>query len=326
MNRRFFVETLYSIMGLKKAEPSLNVAILLCTYNGGKYIKEQVDSYFCQTHSKWELFVSDDGSSDNTIETIKGFQGRGKNIHFYQGPKAGFGSNFFSLLRRDLFETTIFAFSDQDDIWLEDKIERAVEYLITVPSTIPAMYCGRTVLVNENNQRIGLSTIYRHEWSFQDLLIQSPSSGNTMVLNQAARDLLLSCNTDGILYHDWFAAMAIAAVGGIIHFDVNPCLRYRQHASNVIGMNDKLIAKSKRYLSYFGGGLHQRNAANIRGLLSIKNRLTDDSLQRLNDFSAAADEQNPWMRWHLLRRSGVGRNSTLDTMALWFITMLRKYP
>ena len=133
-------------------EPSINamrVAILMCTKNGAKFLAQQLKSIADQTHANWSLFVSDDGSADKTNEIIARFaRDYPQRIVVRHGPKKGVTANFLSLATDPSIEADYFAFSDQDDIWYKNKLERALNWLVTVPDHIPGMYCGRTELDN----------------------------------------------------------------------------------------------------------------------------------------------------------------------------------
>lgn len=129
------------------------VAILLCTYNGSKFIRKQLDSITNQTHQNWVIFASDDGSTDGTLEIIHEYQrnyGEDK-IVLLRGPNKGFARNFISALENCGDDFDYYAFSDQDDEWVENKLSHALDYLAQNPQT-PSVYCGRTILTDEKGK------------------------------------------------------------------------------------------------------------------------------------------------------------------------------
>ena len=97
-----------------------HVAILMCTLNGERFLKEQLDSFTTQTHQDWTLWVSDDGSTDQTLEILRATQAEwgADRLKIVEGPRKGFARNFLSLACRAEIEAEYFAFSDQDDVWL----------------------------------------------------------------------------------------------------------------------------------------------------------------------------------------------------------------
>ena len=108
------------------------VAILLGTRNGAEYLSEQLDSFRKQTYKNWSLWASDDGSTDQTREIIGDFIASPEiNGSLLYGPQQGFCANFMSLVANPEIQAAYYAFSDQDDVWLEDKLARAVDWLQT---------------------------------------------------------------------------------------------------------------------------------------------------------------------------------------------------
>jgi glycosyltransferase involved in cell wall biosynthesis len=155
--------------------PEHMVAIFLCTFHGQHYLADQLDSFERQTYSNWDVWASDDRSQDDThdiLDTyIKKWGPARLSIHF--GPQEGFVANFLSLICNANIQAKYYAFSDQDDIWENDKLERALAQLQTIPEETPALYCGRTLLVDKDNNKIGASPTFTKQPSFANALIQN---------------------------------------------------------------------------------------------------------------------------------------------------------
>ena len=233
---------------------SYHVAILLAVKDGERFLPDQLQSFVNQTHRNWSLNVSDDGSTDRTVDIIREFAGRVSNpVTLRCGPRAGFCKNFMSLVRDDRIAGDYFAFSDQDDIWYADKIERALRLLQTVPNNRPALYCSRTELVGADAQHRGYSPHFAKRPSFQNALVQSIGGGNTMVFNERARELLKKVGDADALLHDWLAYQVVSAAGGVIFYDSRPSLKYRQHSDNLVGSNVGLRARAERVKMLFQG-------------------------------------------------------------------------
>ena len=111
----------------KKNKKYPKVIVLMSTYNGEQYIKEQIESILNQTYSNMELYIRDDGSKDQTVAILKKYEQDGK-LHFSQGKNMGFINSFFEVMRTS-GEADYYAWCDQDDVWLPEKIERAVKEL-----------------------------------------------------------------------------------------------------------------------------------------------------------------------------------------------------
>lgn len=270
------------LSGGATAQPK--VAILLCTYHGQHYLADQLSSFAGQSHTNWEVWASDDGSEDDTHAILEAYQrqwpqGR-LSMHF--GPAEGFAANFLSLTCKADIHADYYAYSDQDDIWESNKLSRAVEWLKTIPESVPALYCSRTRLVDANNREIGLSPLFSKPPSFANALIQSLAGGNTMVFNNAARNLLREAGENvPVVTHDWWAYMVVTGCGGQVFYDAEPELRYRQHDGNLVGMNATWSARLKRIQMLWEGRFQRWNDCNIAALRTLSHRLTLENLEIL---------------------------------------------
>lgn len=309
---------------LPPPDPS-SIAILMCTYNGEKFITQQMESFFEQTHPKWELWVSDDASHDTTLEQIRSFEGRGKAIHIVSGPKVGYAANFLSLIRNDKIRADYFAWSDQDDVWLPDKLERAVRWL-SLHQTIPALYSSRTELIDADNTTLSSSPRFSRPAGFRNALCQNIGGGNTMVFNMLARDILLKGDLPDVVAHDWWAYMAITGAGGVFLLDEKPGVRYRQHSGNQMGENRTFRARLSRLFRIVSGEYHTWNARNITALSARKDTLTKENAVVFENFSAAAREEKALSRLKRLIKSGIYRQSQIDDFILRAMAVMKKYP
>lgn len=300
--------------------------VLMCTYNGESFLAEQLDSLERQTHSNWSLIVSDDGSLDGTLDLLEGYRNRwGQNrLLVLTGPKRGFAANFLSLTSRADSDADFFAWSDQDDVWNEDKLEVALAWLQAVPPHRPALYCGRTQLIGENGAHLGYSPHFRLAPGFSNALVQSIAGGNTMVFNQAAHKLLCEGGAElKVPAHDWWLYQLISGVGGVVHYDPEPKMKYRQHAENVVGSNSGWLARLIRLRMVFQGRFHEWNEQNIQALDAMHHRLSIDSQLTLTHFKRARKQK-------ILRRilgvwlAGLYRQTLLGNLGLMLATIMKK--
>lgn len=293
------------------------VVILLATKNGGAFIQEQIDSYWNQTYANWELVVSDDGSTDDTIKILHEFAKRvPQRVVVQQGPQIGFWQNFASLVRSDDIDGDMFAFSDQDDVWFPEKLANAVSWFESRPSDQPALYFTRTELMEEGGAPIGFSPLYTRAPSFQNALVQNIGGGNTMVFNRAARLALLSTPPEVTLVsHDWWTYQIVTGVGGLAYYDPRPSLKYRQHGNNLVGSNIGLKARLIRMKAFGSGRVASWNDLNLKMLSGVRASFTRRNLATLDDF-AEARGASLLRRLHLIRRSGVYRQSTIENIGL----------
>ncbi len=262
------------------------MAILMCTHNGARFLRDQLTSFTKQSYSNWHLYVYDDGSSDNTQEIVEEYSRHINNKVFFKSVQYGnFAKNFLSSVFNTDGSYDFYAFSDQDDIWEQEKLSRAVEYLCQRPNTQPNLYCSSTMLVDSIGKSIGLSPLFRKPPTFQNAIVQSIAGGNTMVFNKAARNIIAKAGADiDVVSHDWWIYQLISGVGGRITYDPDPSLLYRQHGNNLIGSNTGIWAKASRIKMLFSGRFKKLNDRNISALMRFRDLLTNENQKILDQF------------------------------------------
>ncbi len=311
---------------LPSAVAAAHVCILMCTYNGARFITEQLASLERQSHKNWTLAVSDDGSKDQTLDIVETFSRHlaSDRVKVVAGPKKGFASNFLSLTARDDINADYYAWSDQDDVWREDKLQAALAWIAKIPQDTPALYCARSEIIDDLGASKGFSPLFTRPPHFSNALVQSIAGGNTMIFNQAARRLLQEAGSEiTVPSHDWWAYQLISGAGGVIHYDQQPSVRYRQHNANLIGSNDTWRARLKRIRMVFQGRFNDWNTQNISALESMRHRLKREHAERLADFKAA-QRQRLLQRIASVRRAGLHRQTRLQNFALAFAVLFKK--
>ena len=302
------------------------VAILMCTFNGASFIAEQIESILDQTYPHWYLAVSDDGSTDTTLQQLGEYRAKlGDRLRFYTGPGQGFAANFMSLVANTELTGDYFAFADQDDIWHVDKLAKAVQALeLKAVSCLPAIYCGRCKLVDEAGNYLGLSPLFLRKPSFRNAVVQSLAGANTMLLNAKARLLLVGLPADvQVVAHDWLTYLLVTAYGGEVIYDPEPTLDYRQHGRNAIGGNTGLWARSKRLGMLLNGRFSRWSQANLAILDYLKPPLSQQDERVLYWFKRCRASRGPKSVWALCR-SGVYRQTWLGQCSLLLGAFLGK--
>ena len=303
-----------------------SVSILICTYNGEKYLRAQIDSIVQQTYLNWVIFVSDDGSNDSTLKILQSYQSiLGKDrFYIFNGPQKGFSKNFISLLKRDLIKSEYYAFSDQDDIWSPDKIDLAIAKLELIKNNRGKLYCSRTSYVDNNLRELGKSPLFRKRPSFQNALVQSIAGGNTMVLDNRARDVILStCDSKPIISHDWWCYLAVTAAGGEVIYDATPHIGYRQHGKNLVGANSSIKERAERFKKMLFGTFSHWNHCNLDLLKEIEFLMPEENKRTYYLFSESREG-------YLLKRltkaykSRVYRQTFLGNIGLILAYLIKK--
>jgi len=241
------------------------------------------------------------------------------------GPSKGSSpANFLSLVCNPEIHADAYAYADQDDVWEANKLTRALAWLRTVPAHVPAVYCSRTRLMDEGGRDIGLSPLFnRHPPSFANALVQSIGGGNTMVFNNAARDLLMEAGPVTVVGHDWWTYQVVTGCGGQVLYDPYPTVRYRQHEKQLVGSNVGTAARLARAALVFGGRFKSWSDINIQALERLRHRLTPEN-QRIFDLMRAA--RAGWLpkRLTALKKSGIHRQGFVDNVGLYLAVMLNR--
>ena len=294
------------------------VSILLATRNGAEFLGEQLESYRAQSHPNWELLVSDDGSTDATLALIREFAGSlSQRVLIQNGPQTGFWSNFVAAVRNQDIDGDLFAFSDQDDVWLPEKLAKAVKWFANIPDDQPALYFSRTELIDAQGTHLGFSPLFKRPPVFRNALVQNIGGGNTMVFNRAARSVLCATPADlTLVSHDWWAYQIVTGIGGVAHYDPWPSLRYRQHGQNIVGSNIGLRARMIRLTAFFHGRVTMWNDLNLPVLTALRDRLTSGNRLTLDRYAQARQARFPKRLW-LLWTSGVYRQSVTESTGLY---------
>ena len=209
------------------------VAVLLSSYNGARFLAEQLDSIAGQTGVEVLLHARDDGSSDPTPDILRANSDRWPNLAgLVAGENLGPARSFLELLRTAPDDAEYFAFCDQDDVWFSDKLERAVAAIAN--DSGPALYCSNVMLADAALAALGPAP-ESGDTRFAHLLFENIAFGCTVVVNRAARELVMPHDPgEAAVMHDWWCALVIAAFGRI-HYEPRPGVLYRQHGGNVVG-------------------------------------------------------------------------------------------
>ena len=204
------------------------VAVLLSTYNGEKYIGAQLHSILTQSYKNLVVVVRDDGSKDKTVKIVKEYMENNDNIKLVEGKNLGFIKSFFELLKIE--QADYYAFADQDDIWLPNKISLAVESLDKLDDSVPNMAFSNSDYydVNMNFMKVGEKG---KTYSFLNSLYECVSQGMTMVINQKTKDIVLDYMPDRVFFHDWWVYMICTGMGNVAYDDVTT-VKYRRDGKN----------------------------------------------------------------------------------------------
>lgn len=305
------------------------VAILMGTKNGARFLPEQLESLVAQTHQNWFLIASDDGSTDDTLQILKTYQAKwpaGKLI-IKEGPKQGFCDNFQSMACNPGIKADYYAFCDQDDVWLPNKLEVAVANIATYQVhrdvILPYLYCGRTTYTYIDLSHIGLSPLFIFPAKFRNALVQSIAGGNTMVFNQETKLALEKVGVVDVPSHDWWLYLLVAGIGGEVYYDKEPHILYRQHNDSIVGENRSFSSKCFRAYTLLRGRFRNWNTKNIEALCVVNGMLTEDNQEILRLFKLLRSAKLI-DRFRLMEVCGLYRQTWRGTMTLFLAALLKK--
>ncbi len=298
------------------------IAILLSTFNGARYLPAQLDSLLAQTEQGWELCWRDDGSTDGTIALLQAFAagaGQGRCRQIETDARRGITASFMHLLRSAPPLASI-AFADQDDVWLPEKLARGVNRLTEVPTDLPALYCARQVLVDEELRRLRLSSPITRPPVFPASLTQNIATGCTVMLNQAAVRLIAGSEPPLGSLHDWWCYLVVSAWGGPILVDEVPTVLYRQHGGNAVGAPSTLTRRAFAAVRRGPDVFMQLFRNHVQALENQPGLLSPEALRELL-IIADALRGGVTRRLRALLLAGLRRQSWQETVLfrLWFL-------
>lgn len=299
-----------------------HVAILMGTRNGARFLRGQLASLAAQSHRDWRLVVSDDGSTDATRAILAAFAAETEaafgapRVEIREGPCRGFAANFLSLAGDPALRADFFAFADQDDVWLPDRLARGLALIGGLAPGRPALAGGRTRLVDEDGTPLGLSPEFRLPPSFENALVQSIAGGNTMLFNASAKRLFEAVAEVEVVAHDWWAYQLVSGAGGAVVYDPEPFVLYRQHGGNLIGKNQGLRAQGRRLRLLLAGQMAAWTDTNLAALDRAAPLLTPEARAK-TALLRAARGQGALSRLRNLRRLAPYRQTRAGTATLW---------
>ena len=299
------------------------VAILLATYNGGKYIHEFLESLCQQSYSNFCLYIRDDGSQDSTCQIAAGYADRLEIQFLSSESRLGPAVGFFEIMKQAEDSHDCYLFADQDDWWYADKVARAVAALEGRQEDI-ALYCSRLEYVNEQLEHIGYSRIPKL-LTVSNAAVENVATGCTVAFTRRTRQDVLSANPHGFIMHDWWLYLFCAAMGQVI-YDPAPSIKYRQHGGNAIGAATNVLEDFRRRWRRFAkrdGGVHLLSHQVRAFLACYGERLPRPHKELLERLMAG--KRSFWHRLLLAARPPVARQSQGDTLVMRVLFLLGRY-
>ena len=301
----------------------MKVNILMSTYNGQQFLAEQIRSIQEQSYTDWTLFIRDDGSSDNTKEILKDFERQDSRIHLIDSDKSdnlGVIKSFHKLVNHD--RADYYFFSDQDDVWLPNKLELSLKEAQYYLADLPLMVYMDLKVVNQDLEIMTESMVKSQSHHANTELVQELTentvTGGVAMINHALAEMWQE--TDDILMHDWYLALLASAFGNLVFID-QPGELYRQHSDNVLGAR----TLSKRFKKWIRPHIlfavywdliknSQKQASHL-----LQMPLSQSNRELIEAFVTIMDK--PMLeRFRILRKYGLRKNKAFHTLV--FTTLI----
>ncbi len=291
---------------------SISVQILLATYNGERFLREQLDSLVNQTFQDFTILIRDDGSTDDTLKIIKEYQQKNLlkiKLLIDEKRNVGAAQNFGILLENSTADYMFFC--DQDDVWLNEKMELSLTKMLEVENMktiMPCLIFSNMMAIDElgnvtNNSVWKQLKLHPEYFTLNRLLIQNIPHGCTMLVNKALRNIACPIPTTAILHDHWVALLSVAC--GNWSFISDPLILLRNHTENVTRKKSSLTDKLNRFTINF------LSKKEYEYFIKIRVDQARALLNRINAF--ATHEQRELLKNFLLleNKSGFKRKKIL---------------
>ena len=295
----------------------VKVTVLLATFNGARFLEEQLTSLVAQLGIDVEVMVNDDGSTDGTLEILENWRAKGLIVSISHSTGLGSTRAFLKLLQSCDGKDFV-AFCDQDDVWEKGKL---ISQICKLSGQSPQMVFSRRTYINEQNQNIGISPKIKRSVSFKNALIENSAPGNTQLLNRQAIRVINNLCSVNVHHYDSWIYLLINAFGECIYIDL-PLVQYRIHSRNSVGLGRDDIFKILRAPDHY-----YNQALNFRHALTSIGR--DTKLDEVEKFLKLLEEPQRIRRLFQCFSPNFYRQKKLDQIlmkCLIFIQSPKKSP
>lgn len=298
--------------------------VLLSSYNGERYIAEQIYSILNQKDVDVQLLIRDDGSRDNTKKILDELQASHPDqIDVIYADNVGVTSSFFNLLSASDHSADFFAFADQDDVWLENKLAVALSHIQKNENADePFLYVGNYKPVDDRLSAIEAANEINRKVDYAMTLVENIALGCTMVMNKTLRNEIVRVDEPPALIHDWYVYLLAQTIGNV-YVDKEATMLYRQHENNVIGNRSQgLRANLKKVMELFEWA--RENKAQLQFIEKNYGAIAKkEALEILTEYIHMS-EKNIFERATYNRNRSVRRTSRFHDAALSMLILMKK--
>ena len=299
------------------------VQILLSTYNGEKYLKDQLNSFFeLEEFEKCKILIRDDGSIDGTRVILQQYE-KYDQFDIVYGENMGITASYLWLMEHSDKSCRYFALSDQDDIWLPNKISLAMSVLNGKDNTEPVLYGTLSHIVDEDLKPICDMPIPRRPVTYYNAMIQNVLPGHTQMLNRAMLELIIRHEAREVHVIDWWFYLAGSAVGEIVFLPEYTVL-HRLHTTNAVGGNSGFFKSILRRIGYIRAGKGNALSKQLNAFYQIyRAEMPEEYCKETEKF--LTQQQNMMTRLRYIMSCKAYRQSINDNFAFRCLYLIGKY-
>lgn len=305
-------------MGTKEKK----IQILLSTYNGEKYLREQLDSYIAlENFEEVKVLIRDDGSTDRTLEILKEYKDK-YGFEIIEGKNIGLNASMYELLKLRDVSCDYFSFSDQDDVWLKDKLTRGINTLKKFENS-PALYAACSYLTDGELNITGHTFIPKRPLTFYNAMIQNVCPGHAQICNRALAEKIDGRYSEYMMVFDYWVYLIASAVGDVV-FDPEPTTYYRQHGLNAIGCEHSKIKVLKTRINRVKTKISADNARQLKSLCEICSNIIPEIYK--NECDRFFKKQKNFLtRLSYIFSSKVYRQTPVETLIFRLMYLFGRY-
>lgn len=272
-------------LGIASLKKDTNVLVLMSTYNGEAYLRKQLDSILHQDKVKVHLMVRDDGSTDHTCRILAEYEEKYPNMEWQTSENVGFVRSFSILAEKALTYSSpidYYAFSDQDDIWMPNKLKTACRYLEEFDQNTPLLFSSNSLFVDDNMNVLGTFHRETPHYTKQNVMIYPTEQGCSMVFNKSAL-ALYDGNPPKNAWHDRWMCLICNFLGKSVYCQ-SPLFYYRIHGGNMIGKKQNFWDRILDDVKFFFTSDAKNSQMVQEFYQSYQSCLSDEDREILNVF------------------------------------------
>ncbi len=286
--------------------------VLLATFNGERYLDEQLKSLARQQDVNLRVWANDDGSVDQTLTILNKWHAKGLINRISHTVGVGSTRAFLKLLS-DHSDSEYVAFCDQDDIWEPKKL---ATQLLEMKNDLPMCVITQKLHIDSSSAAIGKSKILRNKPSFENSMIENVASGNTILINRQAINLINNIPDPQVRHYDSWIYLLVSLFGKVAEIPI-PLTKYRIHSNNTVGL--RRISLRENWISI--------NSFINQNVFLYENIVDDykcEKIQKLGMFRMLRLETNPVKKLRIIQRIGFKRQGYIDQLVVILLILFLK--